>query len=153
MIGAFQVGAFQGRGEFAFQQASAPKAGETQAGRKVRYREIYRVAVDGQKFEFRSLAAAIEFLNEAKRAAAKLAAEAARNATDAQRETGKRLPPPRLKVPEIGISSRELRKAAQETKREIEVIYQAAARDAEIAMLFELMKRAEDDDEALTWLM
>jgi len=146
---ALQIGSITVSG----QDVLAPVTTETPAGRPRRYREIYRVSIDGRKFEFRSLADAIAFLEKAKAAAAKLAAETSRKATDAQRESVKRVPPPRLKVPEIGISSRELRKAAAETKREIEVIYQAAVRDAEIAMLMELNRRAEDDDEALTWLL
>ena len=135
------------------QDAVAAQQAETPAGRKTRIRSIYRVSIDGQKFEFRSLADALAFLQKAKQAAAQLAAEAARTATEKQRQSIQRVAPPRLKVPEIGISSRELRKAAAETKREIGVIYQAAVRDAEIAMLMELNRRAEDDDEALTWLM
>ena len=118
-----------------------------------RYRDIYRVRIDGQKFEFRSLRDAIDFLEKAKASAAQLAAEATRKATDAQRQTAKPITPPKLRVPEIGISSRELRKAAAETKKAIEIVYQAAVKDAEIAMLMELQKRDEDDDETLTWLM
>ena len=119
---------------------------ETPAGRRTRYRNVYRVSVDGQKFEFKSLADALSFLDKAKEAAEKIAAEAVKKTAEAQSQAAFLVHPPALAAPKIGISSRELRKAAAQTKRQIEVIYQAAARDAEIAALFELMKREEDDD-------
>ena len=126
---------------------------ETPAGRSRRVRDIYRVTIDGRRFEFKTLDAALQFLEKAKAAAAKLAREATRKATEKQAETAERVELPKFKLPEIQISSRELRAAASATKREIEVIYEQALVDAEIAMLFELNKRAEDDDEAITWLM
>jgi len=126
---------------------------ETPAGRPRRIRDIYRVRIDGQVFEFRTLQEALQFLERAKTAAHMLAQDKMREATELQAQSAKPLPPPVIKVPKIEISSRELRAAASATRREIEVIYEAAIRDAEIAMLMELNKRAEEDDEALMILM
>lgn len=146
MNGGFQVGPFQPN----FQQVG----GNSQdAGRKVRERRIYRVTVDGRLFEFRSLASALVFLEQAKEAAEKLALEATRKATDLQAESAAQVELPKLELPKITISSRELRAAASATRREIEVIYEKALVDAEIRILMELSKRAADDDEAILFLM
>lgn len=122
------------------------------AGRK-RIREIYRVTIDGRKFEFKSLAEALRFLDKAKKAAADMARQATREATERQRKSAKPVPVPTLTPPVIGISSRDLRGAASETKREIAEIYRQAIMDAEIAMLLEIDARQKDDDETMMWLM
>ena len=145
MFGGFQTGAFQP----AYQQVP----GSTDAGRPRRVREIYRVRIDGQVFEFRTLDEALRFLEKAKAAAQQIAAKAVREASEVQKQTAVPAQPKPLPVPKIEISSRELRSAANATRREIEVIYEAAIRDAEIAMLMELNKRVEDDDDAMMLLM
>lgn len=125
-------------------------AAEAPAGSRRPVRNIYRIRVDGQPFEFPNLAAAIEFLDQAKRTATQLAAKVTREATEIQRGTPLTVAPPKLDIPKITVSSRELRGAVTETKREIAAIYERAIRDAEIAMLLELDER-EKHNETLIW--
>lgn len=108
---------------------------EVPAGRRIR--NIYRVTIDGQVFEFRTLQEALDLLNRAKELAAKVAED---------QEIWKELP---KAPPVITVSSRELRKAAAETKREIKATYEKAALHAELRMLLELSRRQEEDDTLL----
>lgn len=110
---------------------------EVPAGRRIR--NIYRVTIDGQVFEFRTLQEALTLLDQAK----KLAAKVAEN--DALWQIEK----PKPKTPEITVSSRELRKAASEAKREITAVYEKAALHAELRMLLEISQRREDDETIL----
>lgn len=125
------------------------------AGRSKRVRTIYRVKVDGHTFEFKSLADAIAFLEQAKATAVELAAQATREATEKQNASAERLPPPSFELPDIEISSRELRGAVTETKREIKEIYRKAVADIEVAMLATLRAREtlEKDNEDTLWLL
>lgn len=154
----FQIGAFQP----AFQEGigvASPVTppvvpAETPAGRPSRrFRDIYRVTIDGRKFEFRSLAEAIAFLERAKEVAAKQAADEAAKVAEQQEQTDVPIPLPTLKAPEIVVSSRELRAAASETRRQIQVVYEKALVDAEIRMLMELNKRVEENEDVIVLLM
>lgn len=120
---------------------------EQSAGRRTR--SIYRVTVDGHKFEFKSYFDAIAFLDKTKTAAEALARQAVRKALDA-----KDVQKPTFEHPKIIVSSRDLRGAVTETKRAISQIYDAATRDVEIAILIELDRRkAQDEDDTIFWLM
>lgn len=137
MIGGFQPVAFQTD----FQQgAYVPVSAD--AGRRRRVRSIYRIAVDGVKFEFATLRDALLFLDSVKAKAQALATEAVQ-APEAV------LPP----APKIEVSSRELRAAASLVRREVAETFRQALRDSEIRMLLELKKRKEDDDDTLLLLM
>lgn len=128
-----------------------PVLAESPAGRKRRARNIYRVKVDGESFEFGSLAAALQFLDKAKRAAEQIAAQAVRQSLEKQRETKAEVIPPKFELPKFEYSSRDLRGAVTETKREIAEIYERAMRDAEIALMVELAQRKQDEE--IIWFM
>lgn len=117
---------------------------EQPAGRRTR--NIYRVTVDGNKFEFKSYFDAIDFLDKTKAAAGALARETVRKALDA-----KDVQPPKFERPKITISSRDLRGAVSETRKAIEAIYESATQDVEIAILIEIGRR-KAEDEAI-WLL
>lgn len=126
----------------------ASNDGQSQgAGRSRKIRNIYRITIDGQVFECASLAEALELLDRARVLAQQLAQEQVRKATES--------PAVELKLdpPKIEANTREIRGAVTETKREIAEIYRKALIDAEIAMLFELNQRAEDDDETILFLL
>jgi len=126
--------------------ASAPVLPtEVPAGRR-RYRDIYRVTIDGQVFEFRSLQAARAFLAQAQISAQRLA-ERARDVAIAQAKPIE-LPPVR-----ISASSRDLRPHITEAKREIAKTYRRATLDAEIGLLFELDRRKVEDEDILMLLL
>lgn len=125
---------------------------ETPAGRGGRrYRNIYRIKVDGEAFEFSSYDAAVRFLDKAKKAAAELADRTLLEAIESHRESVE-IPLPTFKEPEIVVSSRDLRSVVNETKKEISAIYAKAKRDAEIAMLLEVVSRDQYNDEII-WFM
>lgn len=117
------------------------------AGRKRRTLNIYRVKVDGTAYEFRSLEDAIAFLERAKKAAATVAREAMRRATEMPSERVA------LEPPKFEINTRELRVAARETRDEIDRIYRQANIDAEIAMLFAFDRIKIEDDENILLLI
>lgn len=142
-MGLFQRGVFE---KTAFQLASVQIA-PTGAGRSRRVRHIYRVKVDGQQFEFKDLAAAITFLNEAKAAAQQLAQQTIANAVKRQSASSKKVEPPSIPMPKIEVSSRDLRGAVSATKREIAEIYSRAMRDAELAIMLELAIRDRDNED------
>lgn len=123
-----------------------PPSVSAQAGGRRRVREIYRLKIDGHTFEFRSLAEAVELLNRLKA----LAREKARQTIDSAVKTSQKPSIPRL--PEIQINSRDLRATVAEVKRDIQQIYEGAARDAEIALLLEIQARNEHNEEALILL-
>lgn len=127
-----------------------PVSAEQPAGRA--RRAIYFVTIDGQRFQCRSLSEALALLERAKQAARELAQERAARAIEKQRTTGKPVVA-RIEPPKIEVSSRELRAPAAQAKREIASIYKSEFDAAEIAMLMELVKRANDDDEALILLL
>ena len=154
----FQIGAFQP----AFQQGTGasspiiPPAAPTEVpagSAKRRFRDIYRISIDGHKFEFRSLGEAIAFLERAKAAAAQKAAKEAAKAAEQQEGSVIPVPLPTFKPPKIEVSSRELRAAASETRRSIEVVYEKALVDAEIRMLMEINKRKAEDEDVILMLM
>ena len=117
---------------------------ETPAGRsKRRTLHIYRVKVNDEVYEFKTLAEAITFLERAKAAAAQVAREALRAATELDPKK------PDLTPPKITINTRELRVAARDTSKAIEATYRQAAIDAELAMLFAMEREAENEDIAL----
>lgn len=132
---------------------SAVVAASTGAGRSSRRPPtIYRVKVDGQPFEFRSLADAIAFLNQARDAAEQLAKTIVASSAQKQRLSSRKLPRPNVARPKIEVSSRDLRGAVNETKKEIDAIYERAVLDAEIAMLIEFAAR-ERENEEIIWFM
>lgn len=140
----------QGQDLTLFVQGQLPITGtEVPAGRRIRYRDIYRVTIDGQPFEFRTLAEALRFLERAKSLAQQVAQQRAREATNAKPD---RKTPALMPVPQITGSSRELRGAISETKREIAATYRQALIEAEIAMLMELDDRTAHNQEVL-WLL
>jgi hypothetical protein len=61
--------------------------------------------------------------------------------------------PRKIELPKIEVSSRDLRAAVAQTKREIKAIYEHESELAELRMLLELSKRAQDDDETIILLM
>jgi hypothetical protein len=126
------------------------------AGRSTRRhrRTSYLVKVDDQDFEFARLEAAIEFLQKARVAAEELAAREIEAAIAEQAKTREPVKPPKLKLPKITASSRDLRPAITQTKRDIAAAYERSARDAEIAIYFTIAKRKEqeEDEEILVWL-
>jgi hypothetical protein len=136
-VSAFQPKAFQ----LAFQQLSNVGAGRPRR----KPLDIYRVRVDGQVFEFKTYEAAVAFLEQAKAFALAQAQAVTRAATDGQVID--------LKPPVISINTRELRVKASETAREIDVIYRQTMIDAEIAMLFALDRRADEDEDTILLLM
>lgn len=151
VTGGFQPTAFQPAFQQTQQQTIGPQ--EVPAGRSRRFRDIYRITIDGTKFEFRSLAEAIAFLERAKAVAAQKAADEAAKAADQQEQTDVTVPLPTLRAPRIEVSSRELRAAASEARRQIEVVYEKALVDAEIRMLMEINKRVEDNEDIILLLM
>lgn len=128
-----------------------PVSAEVPAGR--RQRTIYRITIDGQRFECRSYADALALLERAKKAARQLIADRAAAAIEKQRDTARRVEVAKIEPPKIEVSSRDLRSVAAQTKREIKAIYEDEFRIAEIRMLMELSKRQGDDDESLILLM
>jgi hypothetical protein len=131
----------------------APQVGtaESPAGRP-RRRSLYFVTIDGERFECGSLAQALDKLALAKSLALQRARERTREATELQQRQLKRiarleLVPPRIAVPPA------LRAVVAEIRREIEVIYEKADVDIEIAILMELNKRRDDDNDVLMLLM
>lgn len=121
------------------------------AGRRVR--NIYRVKIDGVVFECRSYQEAIGLLTQAKEAAAKLAQDQALWAVTEQQKATHRVPVKPIEAPKIEVSSRDLRAAANKAKREIKEIYEREAAKTELRVMFELAKRANDDDETIILLM
>jgi len=137
MFGGFQAKVFQTD----YQQIQVSQ----DAGRK-RYRDIYRVTIDEQVFEFRSLGEAVQFLEQAKLAAARLAAEKVAEASE-------RAEVPKFELPKIKISSRDLRPYVSATKAEISRTYRQAAIDAEIAVLMEVQAKSEYNEDVILLLM
>jgi len=132
-------------GQIAISGQDIIQPSEVPAGRK-RFRDIYRVTIDEQVFEFRSLAAAIQFLNQAKEAAALLAARKVAEASE-------KAEIPKFELPKIKISSRDLRPYVSATKAEISRTYRQAAIDAEIAILLEVQAKSEYNEEVIWFLM
>lgn len=158
MFGGFQVGPFQPLPAYQQVSGAITPTGPTPAGhaghKKLHLRTIYRVAVDTQTFEFKSLADALRFLEKTKDLAREYAQKVTREATEKQRIAPYRVPVPKLPPPAIEASSRVLRGAVAETKREIATIYRQALVDAEIAMIMELDARSEhNEDISLLFLM
>lgn len=140
MIGGFQLGAFQ---PFpAFQQVG----GAQDAGRRRRTLDIYRIKIDGQVFEFKSLQDALAFLDKAKKAAAALAAQ---KAAEAAAKPGPVPLEVKVEVPKIEINSRDLRPAVAEVKR----AYRQSSMETYLRLMEELDKRRRDDDDAITMLL
>lgn len=121
------------------------------AGRRVR--NVYRVKIDGVVFECRSYQEAIGLLTQAKATAAKLAEDQALWAVTEQQKATYRVPVKPIEAPKIEVSSRDLRAAANKAKREIKEIYEREAAKTELAVMFELAKRVNDDDETIILLM
>lgn len=117
----------------------------TGAGSK-RVRSIYRITIDGVRFELRTYAEAIALLEKAKATAAKLAEDQAIWAVANAK-------PLELKAPKIEAPSPELQAAVTETRRDIAAIYERELATIELRMLLELAKRGSDDDETLLLLM
>lgn len=111
------------------------------------------ITIDGQRFECGSVPQALSLLTRAKETAQKLAQDQALRALQQQQESPALLAPPVLKAPRISVSSRALRSAAAQVKREIVETYAQERRDAEIRMLLEFSKRQSEDDESLLLLM
>jgi len=128
-----------------------PVSPEVPAGR--RQRTIYRVTIDGQVFERRSYQEIIVLLEQAKEMAAKAAKAHAERLAQAQAESAIRVQAKPLKAPEITVSTRELRSAVSEAKRDIQAIYQREFEYAELRILMELQQRQQDDDEIIQFLM
>lgn len=152
MLALLIPGVGMGGGDGVAQPQPSPVV-ETPAGRKTRrFRNVYRIKVDGEAFEFTSYEAALEFLEQAKKAAAELADRTLLEAIEAGRQEPVEIPLPTLKQPEIVASSRDLRAAVRDTKKEIEAIYARAARDAQIAMYLDVVRRDEYNEEII-WFM
>lgn len=126
-----------------------PSVSEQPAGRR-RVRHIYRIKVDGEQFEFATYEAAVAFLEKAKKAAAKLADEAIAKAVESGQPTD--IPFFDLPAPKIEVSTRELRRAASDAKREILAIYKRVESEIEIAIAKKLAER-DQENEDLIWFM
>ncbi len=114
---------------------------EIPAGRRVR--SIYRITLDGQVFEFATYAQAIEFLATAEALAV----------DHIQRQLPTEPGPlPKPTLPDIRVNTRQLRKAANETRKAIKSVYDRELMKAELRMLLELDRRREED-ESLVLLM
>lgn len=133
-------------------QPVAPVLAETPAGRRRPPRTIYRVTLDGNTFEFKTYDLAVAFLKKAKEAAAEIAQRAIEDAVARQSQSSIELDLPTFELPQITASTRELRAEITLAKREIASIYDRAVRDSEIAMMFELVKRKQEEDEEIFWL-
>lgn len=135
--------------------SGSESSGASSAGSSGRrhVRNIYRLKIDGQPFEFRSLAEALTFLEKSKSVAYEYALRKTREATEKQRTAKGKIPLPELPRPKIEISSRELRGAVAETKREILDFYRKALEDANVAMIAELDSRTQHNEDVLWWLM
>jgi hypothetical protein len=112
---------------------------EVPAGGRVRAYQ-YIIKIDGKEFVTPSLQQAVDLLNKAKDLARKHAAQIARAATE------KSAKPPVIKLPKI-TGSAPVRELVLQVRKEIKDIYESAARDAEIAMLFEIQKRNDEDED------
>lgn len=125
-------------------QMSVPGAASQDAGSNRSYRFIYRVTIDGVVFEFATYQQAIALLGKAKETARKRAQDQAMWTIQ---------PGKPIKPPVITVSSRQLRAAANQTKREIVEIYEKEMQIAEMRMLLEIAQRKTDDDDSLMLLM
>jgi hypothetical protein len=120
---------------------------EVPAGRKI-LRSIYRLTVDGQVFHFRTLAAALAFLDKAKALALAAAQAQTRLATDLKAVSV------RPSVPVIRTNVPSLRGAVLESNAAIRDTFDAAWRDVEIALLIRLIERQRNDRDAedMLWI-
>ncbi len=116
---------------------------EVQAGRNLRAVQ-YIFTIDGKEFATPSLQQAVDLLNQAKDLARRHALEVARAATEKSPQA------PKIKLPRI-TGSGPVKELVLEVRKEIKAIYESALRDAEISMLMELQKRADEEED--TWLM
>lgn len=123
------------------------------AGSRRYRRYLYFVTIDGQQFECNSVPEALALLAKAKETAKKLAEDQALWSVNQVKELGSAWNKPTLRAPIITVSSRELRSAASQTKREIVDIYAKELQHAEIRMLLELSQRAQDDEDSIILLM
>lgn len=105
--------------------------------------DVYRVTLNGKSHEFRSYNAAVEFIEEAKAQARKIAQRTVKRATDGL----KSIP----KAPKITVSAEKLEPLARQVREEIDRIYLQAALDAEIALLFAIDR--EQENESIMWMM
>jgi hypothetical protein len=122
-------------------------AAEVPAGRIHR---VLSVTIDGVKFECGSLEDALELLAQAKDRAQRLAEDQAMWAVAAQRSAAEPIPVPKLYAPKIEVSSRKLRAAASQTKREIAAIYESELKIAELRMLLEVADRRQEEEDILS---
>jgi len=113
-------------------------------------RQLYLIKVDGKEFATQSLSEALSILNEVKNLARLHAQRISREAT------GRVLAGSREKLttalPKIA-ASRPLAAVVREVRSEIKDIYAAAFRDAEIAMYFEMLRRADEDEDEMMLLL
>ncbi len=101
----------------------------------------YRVRIDGQVFECPSYQKALNVLEQAQTLAQTLIESQLPKTPDE--------PLPRPTLPQITVSSRELRKAAGEARRAIRQVYDTALMHAELTMLLERSRRREEDESVL----
>jgi hypothetical protein len=127
---------------------AAPEPTTTPAGRKSRHR--FFVTVDGQDFEVRNAAEALQLLERA-RALAEKAAEAKAKRVEAKAARATKPRPVRIEAPKI-TASPELELDLAPIRQDIARIYDNAALIAELRVL---LARAieEDEEEALLLLM
>lgn len=151
-INGLSVGSSVFYGDISYDVATATSTGSNPAGRRRRYRGIYRVTIDGESFEFKTYEAACEFLDKAKEAAQKLVDKALAEAVASQRNTPVEIPLPKMPMPVITASSRDLRAEITKTKQEISKVYEKAAQDIEFAVLLELAVRKRENEEIIFWL-
>lgn len=113
------------------------------AGRVRKRPTRYYVRIDGRLFECSSVGEALALLEQAKKLAERYAA------AQLEKDDAK----PELKAPKITISSRDLRRAAVQTQKEIAKVYADTNRDIEIKMLLALDKKKRDDEDSLMLLL
>ncbi|MGH9822558.1 MAG: hypothetical protein ACREDR_04820 [Blastocatellia bacterium] len=128
---------------------SVAPAASADAGSKHYRRALYYVRIDGQQFELPSLAAALKLLEDAKTLAKE---EARKLVAAAVAEKGKPVLLPQLREPQMSASP-YLKAAVAVTKREIDDIYRQARIDAQIRLLMELDRRADEDEDSILLLM
>jgi hypothetical protein len=122
---------------------------DTIGGIQGRRRRRYFVEIDGQSFEVRTQAQAVEVLNRAKEVAVSHAEQMAKAAVRTARPTGKK--PVKLATPKINSPNPELKSAVSEARKAINALYRKASMEAEIAYL--MAQQEQDEEETILLLM
>ena len=144
-LSAFQPRAFQP----AFQQIS-----NVGAGRRTRPRpQRFIIRIDGQEFVCQTMQEVYDLLRRAREAAELFSVQRAEQVANAVRDSAEPVELPSFDPPKIEINTREIRAAVNATKRDISETYRKAVIDMELRMIFELDKRADEQEDSILLLM